>query len=130
VIPYTKSRKMKVIPISAFGKWEQALRPKEVTPFIFSRDGRPYWRQRLQRAWRAANKASGLPPIQVKNAFRHSLASQEIQKGTPIEAISKMLGHSSIKATQERYANLSPETVWKYRRTVTELSRDKKDNSK
>jgi len=124
IIPYTKTRRIKLVPIATFGEWTQILRPVEVTPFIFSRDGRPYWRQRLQRAWRAANKTSGLPPIQVKNAFRHSLASQEIQKGTPIEAISKMLGHSSIKVTQERYANLSPETAWKYRATIRPLKKE------
>jgi len=127
IIPYTKTRRIKVIPIATFGEWTQILRPVEVTPFIFSRDGRPYWRQRLQRAWKTANKASGLPPILVKNAFRHSLASQEIQKGTPIEAISKMLGHSSIKVTQERYANLSPETAWKYRATVSPLKKEEED---
>ena len=130
VIPYTKNKRIKIIPISTFEKWDHILRPKEVTPFIFSREGQPYWRQRLQRAWRAANERSGISLIHVKNAFRHSLASQEIQKGTPIEAISKMLGHSSIKVTQERYANLSPERAWGYRSGIIPLKKAEENGKK
>lgn len=123
VIPYTKDKRIKVIPISTFGQYESILKPSEVTSFIFSRDGRPYHKQRLQRAWMKANLASGLPLINVKNAFRHSLASQLINSGVPIGAISKMLGHSSIETTERFYASLSPETAWSYRGTVKEFKK-------
>jgi hypothetical protein len=99
-----------------FGHHQNILKPKEVTPFIFSKDGRPYHKQRLQRSWikanRIAREAHGIPMIHVKNAFRHSMASQLINAGVPIEPISKMLGHSSIKMTESIYANILPETAW------------------
>jgi len=133
VIPYTKSRKIKQIPIFVFGHHSDILKPKEVTPFIFSKNGRPYHKQRLQRAWIKANRialeAHGVPMIHVKNAFRHSMASQLINAGVPIEAISKMLGHSSIKMTESIYANILPEKAWGYRR-VAELSRSKEHKDK
>lgn len=122
VIYHTKTSRIKIIPISVFVEYASILKPKEVTPFIFSRDGRPYHKQRLQRAWlRAVKKAQQkypVPLIHVKNAFRHSMASQLINAGVPIEAISKMLGHSSIKMTEKIYANILPETAWGYRKVV------------
>lgn len=133
VIPYTKNRRLKIIPFFVFGEALSIFKPREVTPFIFSKDGHPYHKQRLQRAWikanRIAREAHGIPMIHVKNAFRHSMASQLINAGVPIEAISKMLGHSSIKMTESIYANILPETAWAYRR-VAELSRSKEHRDK
>jgi integrase len=121
VIPYTKTRRVKIIPISVFSDIS-ILHPREVTPFIFSRNGRPYHKQRLQRAWgRTVKKAQQkypIPSIHVKNAFRHSMASQLINAGVPVEAISKMLGHSSIQMTEKVYANILPETAWEYRKVL------------
>jgi integrase len=123
VIDHTKTSRIKIIPISVFGEYTSILKPKEVTPFIFSRDGRPYHKQRLQRAWlRTVKKAQQkypVPSIHVKNAFRHSMASQLINAGVPIEAISKMLGHSSIRMTEKVYANILPETAWGYRKLIS-----------
>lgn len=128
VIPHTKTRRIKIIPLSIFTDMS-IFHPKEVTAFIFSKDGRPYHKQRLQRAWMKANRiareAHGIPMIHVKNAFRHSMASQLINAGVPIEAISKMLGHSSIKMTESIYANILPETAWGYRKVVKLEEREK-----
>ena len=122
VISHTKSRRIKIIPIYIFGDFSGILKPKEVTAFLFSKQGKQYHKQRLQRAWIKANKIAnekhGIPMIHVKNAFRHSMASQLINAGVPIEAISKMLGHSSIKMTESIYANILPETAWGYRKIV------------
>jgi len=122
VIPFTKTRHMKIIPLSVFQETLSILKSREVTPFLFSKGGRPYHKQRLQRAWikanRIAREAHGIPMIHVKNAFRHSMASQLINAGVPIEAISKMLGHRSIKMTESIYANILPETAWGYRKVV------------
>jgi len=122
VISHTKTRSIKIVPIAVFGDFASVLKPKEVTAFIFSKNGRPYHKQRLQRAWKPANekanKEHGIQIIHVKNAFRHSMASQLINAGVPIEAISKMLGHSSIKMTETIYANILPETAWGYRKVV------------
>jgi len=124
VIPYTKSRRVKIIPLSIFSNsYPYLLRPIEVTSFIFSKNGQPYHKQRLQRAWikanRIANEKHGVPLRHVKNSFRHSMASQLINAGCPIEMVSKMLGHSSIKMTESIYANLMPETAWGWRKVVS-----------
>ncbi len=119
IIPYTKNRRMNKIPIAIFGQWTQILRPLEATPFIFSRQGRPYHRQRLEQSWSPANEIAqrehGIKIIHVKNAFRHSMASQLINDGVPLEAVSKMLGHSDTRITQKIYAHIKPETAWAFR---------------
>ena len=127
VIPYTKNKKVRLIPISAFGEWTHILRPLEVTPFIFSRHGQPYHRQRLERAWMPANikarEEHGVKIIHVKNAFRHSGASQLINAGVSLKDVSTMLGHSDTRITEKIYAHIQPETAWRHRGTITELKK-------
>ena len=40
--------------------------------------------------------------------YRHTLATNELLKGTPIEFVSKMLGHRKLKTTQEIYVHYTP----------------------
>ncbi|MFV0330178.1 MAG: tyrosine-type recombinase/integrase [Dysgonomonas sp.] len=41
---------------------------------------------------------------------RHTFATYSLNKGVPLNTVSKALGHSSIKQT-EHYANLAGETI-------------------
>ena len=50
----------------------------------------------------------GLPKLRLHD-IRHMLASTLIQNEVAIADVSVMLGHSSIKTTEKRYANKSPE---------------------
>jgi len=118
VIPYTKNRRVREIPMFVFAEYPGLFKPREATPFVFSRNGRPYHRQRLQRAWRRALGAAGTPYIHVKNAFRHSKASQDLNDGVPLPIVSKRLGHSSVKMTERVYGMLTPETIWREKSKV------------
>ena len=42
---------------------------------------------------------------------RHTYATRLLRKGTPIEVVSKLLGHSSIATTSDIYGHLSAEDV-------------------
>ncbi len=50
----------------------------------------------------------GLPKLRLHD-IRHMLASTLIQNEVAIADVSVMLGHSSIKTTEKRYANKSPD---------------------
>lgn len=52
------------------------------------------------------------------HTLRHSVATQQLSKGVPLEVISKTLDHSSIVVTSRIYAKVAPELV---RRSVHNL---------
>lgn len=47
----------------------------------------------------------------VVHTLRHSVATQQVRKGVPIEVISKTLDHSSINVTSQIYAKIAPELI-------------------
>lgn len=53
-------------------------------------------------------KALGLPKLRLHD-IRHMLGTTLVQNGVPIQDISRMLGHSSITITEQRYAKTSKE---------------------
>lgn len=56
--------------------------------------------------WNHAVAKAGLPATKM-HALRHSYATQKIQDGVPIYAVSKLLGHSSVKVTEQFYCHAS-----------------------
>ena len=61
-----------------------------------------------------------MPPERkaVVHTLRHSVATQQVRKGVPIEVISKTLDHSSINVTSQIYAKIAPELI---KNSVTNL---------
>lgn len=53
-------------------------------------------------------KALGLPKLRLHD-IRHMLGTTLVQNGVPIQDISRMLGHSSITITEQRYAKTNKE---------------------
>ena len=57
------------------------------------------WQHVLREAFRAAGQADG-HPHQLRDTFAVSM----LEKGVPLEEVSKLLGHESIKTTEKYYA--------------------------
>ena len=59
----------------------------------------------LDRSWAHARKLAGLPDVRLHD-LRHSVASDAIMNGVPLEVVGKMLGHKNYRTTQ-RYAHIA-----------------------
>lgn len=57
------------------------------------------WRRKLHRVFKAAGIESGTP-----HRFRHTFAIELLKGGVPIEDVSILLGHSSVKVTESHYS--------------------------
>ena len=68
---------------------------------------------RLQDVLNELFNDEGTPPDRraVVHTLRHSVATQQVRKGVPIEVISKTLDHSSINVTSQIYAKIAPELI-------------------
>ena len=59
----------------------------------------------LDRSWAHARKLAGLTDVRLHD-LRHSVASDAIMNGVPLEVVGKMLGHKNYRTTQ-RYSHIA-----------------------
>jgi site-specific recombinase XerD len=79
-------------------------------PLLLPREnGRGLDRHTVTRFLNKAGAAAGLPHIHP-HQLRHTLATQAINRGMPLEAIAAMLGHHSMDMTL-RYAKIANRTI-------------------
>jgi len=81
--------------------------------------GTPLIDRNLVRSYKALLKRANLPAITFHD-LRHSAGSLMLRAGARMTEVSEVLGHSSVKVTQDIYAHAFPETR---REAVTGLSR-------
>lgn len=72
-------------------------------PFLFGGDA-PFADRTVERVFHDASAAAGVPRIRVHD-LRHSHASYLISTGCSIVAVSKRLGHCSVKQTLDTYSH-------------------------
>ncbi len=101
-----KNKRPYYLPLAAtFDR--SVLRGKLPEAFVFlNAIGRPYTATGLRKIWQRACKNAEVPYINFYNATRHSIASQALNAGVPLDRISQALGHSSLEMTR-RYASLN-----------------------
>lgn len=53
-------------------------------------------------------RAQGLPTQRPWHSLRHGFATRLLQRGMPLQLVSAMLGHSSIRVTSDVYGHVNP----------------------
>lgn len=71
-------------------------------------DGAPVTRNFRTRVWARNTAAAGLPGVRIHD-LRHTHAGALISANTPLTAVQRRLGHSSIRVTSDMYGHLMPE---------------------
>ena len=84
--------KLHVIPLT-----EQAMNVLAAA-WQTNRDGLVFDTRNFRRHWSGALTAAGLTGVRIHD-LRHTFATWLGQSGTPIETVSKLLGHSSLQIT-------------------------------
>lgn len=77
--------------------------------FVFSFDGLPPSSRTFLARMKKLAECAGVKPIHI-HGLRHSHVAFLIEHNQNIYAVSKRLGHSSIKTTLDKYGHLYPET--------------------
>lgn len=73
--------------------------------------GKVFSREYLPKLWKDNLEDAGLSHIVLKDATRNSIASQAVNRGVSMEAVSKTLGRSSIQITADRYAKMEVDSL-------------------
>lgn len=71
-------------------------------------DGTPMTRNFRQRIWLRIRERAGVDGLRLHD-LRHTHAAVLISAGTPLTAVQRRLGHSSIRVTSDLYGHLMPE---------------------
>lgn len=96
-----KGRKRRIIPLNKVCRdilSKYPRQPKTHIQFLESK------RHRLYRLCRKTAIKAGIP-IFGPHALRHYFATELLMRGVPISYVSQLLGHSSIRTTQEFYVH-------------------------
>lgn len=103
----TKTKRVRVLPI--IPEIQNALKPKEVSKFVFTKNGLPYKKRTLERIWNSACEKAGVK-INLYNGLKHSFGMQRLNQGFSLDAIRAVMGHTSSKTT-EKYAHYLTEKL-------------------
>ena len=85
-----------------FAEWLSTM-PEGSGPLIATRSGERMSQSNGRQQWkRFLAKNPDVPPVTVEN-MRHSFATAYLDAGGRIEVLSKLLGHTNIQTTIDRY---------------------------
>jgi integrase len=99
----TKNGSNHTVPLNA--KAEAALDQQlsnHDDPYVF-----PYTYDWIERRFKRVTEMMGIDEKVTIHTLRHTFGSRLVQKGIPIQTVSKLMNHSSLQVTM-RYAHLAP----------------------
>lgn len=96
----TKTNNPRTLPLvkKALRILERNIKGKKKDAFVFSHeDGTPYTYREINEEWRTKSGYGWCP---LKDSTRRSFATQMRNAKMPVDVVSKLLGHTSIKTTE------------------------------
>ncbi len=91
-------------------------------PFLFGGED-PFPHITIDRRFHQAADAAGVKRIRIHD-LRHSCASLLIHKGVSIVAVSRHLGHSSVKQTLDTYSHMLPDDQTMILKSLSSLEKE------
>ena len=113
----TKTKTNRVIPIAPeFLERLKVMREKAQTGYIIEYQGKPM--RKFRRSLKTAAEKAGLTYPVVMYDIRHLFATTLLREGGDVAAVSKLMGHASVKMTVDQYYHL---LGGEKRRTIAKL---------
>lgn len=106
-----KGRRYRTIPLNATCQdiLKRQQEHQNTSTYIFlSKNNEPLKRRNLNTRFRPIAKKAGIDAF-GPHALRHYFATQLLIKGLSIQLVSKLLGHRSIKTTENTYIHILPD---------------------
>ncbi len=131
----TKTKRIRVLPIVP--EIEECLKAREVSRFVFTKNGHPYIKRTHEKIWaeamRKAHEKYGVPVVSMYPGTKHSLGMNRLNEGISKDLLQALFGHTDKKST-ERYAKYLAESLAPAMRGkvtyLTNVSQDKDKASK
>ncbi|WP_029460375.1 tyrosine-type recombinase/integrase [Solidesulfovibrio alcoholivorans] len=92
------------------------MQAKAQTGYVIKHNGRPM--RKFRRPLKTASKKAGLTYPVVMFNIRHLFATTLLREGGDVAAVSKLMGHASVKMTVDQYYHL---LGGEKRRTIAKL---------
>jgi len=103
----TKTYRMRRLPLTARAREILKTARPSFSEYLFTYDGQhPYYERKMREIWKSACEVSGIK-INQKNAIRHSLGCQLLDKGVDLEMVRDIYGHTSTNMTR-KYVKRTP----------------------
>ena len=104
----TKSGKPRFVPLTDEAiQWIEEMPQLPGCPYVFWHPKSKTRWYNIRKVYNKARKEAGLDWIQIKDLRRH-FGIVLSENGAEMHVIQAMLGHSSVKTTEEHYAHFSP----------------------
>jgi integrase len=110
ILDTPKSNRERHIPMDA-DVYEMLYLRKKATGYVFlnTDDGKPFNSKRANRKLAQVCKKAGMRVV-TWHILRHTFATHLAMRGSPLNTVQALLGHSSITTTM-RYAHVAPSTL-------------------
>lgn len=86
----------------------EKMRPYSKKGFVFERDGKPF--SEVKHTMTTLCNLANIKGLHLHD-LRRTLGTWMLSSGTPIAVVSKKLGHSSIRITEQVYAHMLPDVA-------------------
>jgi site-specific recombinase XerD len=97
-------------------EWHKHLSQREsaaaATPILSTKLGTPVTQQHVATVLARVATRAGLEKRVTPQTLRRTFGSTLLNKGVSIEVVSKMLGHSNTRVTEDAYAEMLPDRVF------------------
>lgn len=111
---FNTKRRARLVPLTDEGRrlFDALTAGRAADDWIFtSQAGAPWQKNAQARRMKAASTAAKMSPPVTLTDLRDAYGSLLLNKGVPLEVVSKAMGHASIDTTKKHYAHLLQATV-------------------
>lgn len=112
LVERTKTKRVR--PVAIIPEFEGFIKPKSLSPFLFTKFGEPYKKRTHEKIWHTAvmkaHEVYEVPIISLYPGTKHSLGMNRLKQGFHRDELQALFGHQDKKSVDD-YAEYLAETL-------------------